>query len=118
MIGTGPFKVTKFDPSTGDVSTEKNADYWRKGFPYLDNLNFKIQESGDQRVSGLQGGQFDIIHDDNGVNYDTVKSFGDSIVTQLQPPGRREIGQALLNVTRPPLDDINIRKAIADGHRP
>jgi peptide/nickel transport system substrate-binding protein len=114
MIGTGPFEVTKFDPSTGDVTTKKNPNYWRKGFPYLDGLNFKIQESGDQRVNGLQGGQFDIIHDDVGVNYDTVQSFSD-ITTQLEPPGRREIGQALLNVTRPPLDDLNIRKAIAEG---
>jgi peptide/nickel transport system substrate-binding protein len=115
MIGTGPFKVTKFNASTGDVTTVKNPDYWRKGFPYLDGLNFKIQESGDQRVNGLQGGQFDIIHDDNGVNYDTVKGFGASFSTLLEPPGRRELGQALLNVTRPPLDDLNIRKAIAEG---
>jgi peptide/nickel transport system substrate-binding protein len=115
MIGTGPFQVTNFDPSTGDVTTKKNPNYWRKGFPYLDGLNFKIQESGDQRVNGLQGGQFDIIHDDNGVNYDTVKGFGSSIATQLEPPGRREIGQALLNVTRPPLNDLNVRKAIAMG---
>ncbi|MGZ4691226.1 MAG: ABC transporter substrate-binding protein [Acidimicrobiia bacterium] len=115
MIGTGPFKVTRFDPSTGDVTTVKNPDYWRKGYPYLDGLNFKIQESGDQRVSGLQGGQFDIIHDDIGVNYDTVKSFGSGFTTLVEPPGRREIGQALLNVTRPPLNDENIRKAIAMG---
>jgi peptide/nickel transport system substrate-binding protein len=115
MIGTGPFQVTKFDPSTGDVTTKKNANYWRKGFPYLDGLNFKIQESGDQRVNGLQGGQFDIIHDDIGVNYDTVKGLGSGFTTVLEPPGRREIGQALLNVTRPPLDDLNIRKAIAMG---
>jgi peptide/nickel transport system substrate-binding protein len=115
MIGTGPFKVTKFNASTGDVTTVKNPDYWRKGFPYLDGLNFKIQESGDQRVNGLQGGQFDIIHDDNGVNYDTVKGFGSSFTTLLEPPGRRELGQALLNVTRPPLDDLNIRKAMAEG---
>ena len=93
----------------------KNPDYWRKGFPYLDGLNFKIQESGDQRVNGLQGGQFDIIHDDNGVNYDTVKGFGSGFSTLLEPPGRRELGQALLNVTRPPLNDLNIRKAIAEG---
>ncbi|HEY3724338.1 MAG TPA: ABC transporter substrate-binding protein [Acidimicrobiia bacterium] len=115
MIGTGPFTVTNFNPSTGDVTTKKNPAYWRTGFPYLDGLNFKIQEAGDQRVNGLQGGQFDIIHDDNGVNYDTVKGFGSSFSTLLEPPGRRELGHALLNVTRPPLDDINIRKAIAEG---
>ncbi len=115
MIGTGPFKVTNFNASTGDVTTVKNTDYWRKGFPYLDGLDFKIQESGDQRVNGLQGGQFDIIHDDNGVNYDTVKGFGSGFSTLLEPPGRRELGQALLNVTRPPLNDLNIRKAIAEG---
>jgi peptide/nickel transport system substrate-binding protein len=32
-----------------------------------------------------------------------------------EPPGLREIGQTLLNVTRPPLNDVRIRRAIAMG---
>lgn len=115
MIGTGPFKLKNFNPTTGDVDVVKNATYWRKGFPYLNEIQWKIQEDGDQRVNGLQGGQFDVIHDDAGKNLKTIESFGSNFVTDLEPPGYREIGQALLNVTRPPLDDLNIRRALAEG---
>ncbi len=120
MIGTGPFKVTKFDPSTGDVKVVKNPDYWRKGFPYLDGINFKPQEDGYQRISGLQGGQFDIIHDDNGgLDLDTIKSSMPSAddLERAQRAAWRS-AHALPNVTRPPLDDLNIRKAIAMARRP
>ena len=60
MIGTGPFKLDSFDPTTGNVSVSKNPSYWRKGFPYLDGIDFIVQEESSQRWSGLEGGQFDI----------------------------------------------------------
>ncbi len=113
MIGTGPFALKDFNPTTGDVSVTKNEDYWRKGFPYLNEIQFKIQEDGDQRLNGLQGGQFDLIHDDSGKNLDTIEGFGGSFTVDQEPDGYRESGQTLLNVTRPPLDDLNIRRAIA-----
>jgi peptide/nickel transport system substrate-binding protein len=113
MIGTGPFKLKDFNPTTGDVSVVKNENYWRKGFPYLDEIQFKIQEDGDQRTNGLQGGQFDVIHDDTGKNLETIEGFGGGFTVDQEPPGLREIGQTLLNVTRPPLDDVRIRRAIA-----
>jgi peptide/nickel transport system substrate-binding protein len=114
MIGSGPFKVTHFDPSTGDVATEKNPGYWRTGYPYLDQLNFKISEGTDNRLNGLQGGQFDIMLDSSGASFETVKSLP-GLTYQLSPPGRRELGMVLLNVTRPPLDDLTVRRAIAQG---
>jgi peptide/nickel transport system substrate-binding protein len=115
MIGTGPFKLKDFNPTTGDVDVVKNPNYWRKGFPYLDEIQWKIQEDGDQRVNGLQGGQFDVIHDDAGKNLKTIEGFGGGFTTDLEPAGYRESGQALLNVTRPPLNDLNIRRAMAMG---
>ncbi|HEY3722350.1 MAG TPA: ABC transporter substrate-binding protein, partial [Acidimicrobiia bacterium] len=114
LIGSGPFEVTRFDPSTGDVATEKNPSYWRAGFPYLDHLNFKVQQGSDNRVNGLQGGQFDIMSDSSGAAYETVKTLPD-ITSQVAPAGRRELGMVLLNVTRAPLTDLAIRKAIVEG---
>lgn len=115
MIGTGPFKLKDFNPTTGDVDVVKNPDYWRKGYPLLDEIQWKIQEDGDQRVNGLQGGQFDVIHDDAGKNLKTIEGFGSGFTTDLEPAGYRESGHTLLNVTRPPLDDVNIRRALAMG---
>jgi len=90
LIGSGPFKVTSFDPSTGDVSTKKNASYWRAGYPLLDHLNFKIVPGTDNRLNGLQGGQLDIMSDSSGATFDTVKSLP-GITYQLAPAGRRAL---------------------------
>jgi peptide/nickel transport system substrate-binding protein len=114
LVGSGPFKVTSFDPSTGDVSTKKNRSYWRAGYPLLDHLNFKIVPGTDNRLNGLQGGQLDIMSDSSGATFDTVKSLP-GITYQLAPAGRRELGMVLLNVTRAPLDDFAIRKAVVQG---
>jgi peptide/nickel transport system substrate-binding protein len=114
LIGSGPFKVTSYDPSTGDVATTKNTHYWRAGFPYLDHLNFKAVPGSDNRVNGLQGGQFDVMLDSSGAAFDTVKSLP-NIAYQRAPAGRRELGMVLFNVTHAPLDDIKVRKAIVQG---
>lgn len=112
MIGTGPFKVDSFDPTTGNVSTSKNPNYWRKGFPYLDGINFIVQEESSQRWSGLEGGQFDVTHGSGGQDLSKVEAIN-GVVTQLEPKGRQEISHTLINVTRPPLDDVDARKAVA-----
>lgn len=112
MIGTGPFKLDSFDPTTGNVSVSKNPNYWRKGLPYLDGINFIVQEESSQRWSGLEGGQFDITHGSGGNDLSKAQAIS-GVQTDLEPKGRQEISQTLVNVTRPPLDDIDARKAVA-----
>jgi peptide/nickel transport system substrate-binding protein len=38
-VGTGPFKMTKYDRNVG-LTYAKNADYWEKGLPYLDGMEY------------------------------------------------------------------------------
>jgi len=113
MIGTGPFKLQSFDPTTGDVKVVRNPNYWRNGFPYLDGINFKPQEDSSQRIRGLQGGQFDITHDAGGLDLSEIKTTMPSAEIWNEPNGRMELAQLLPNVTRAPLDDLTARKAIA-----
>ncbi len=113
LIGSGPFKLKSFDPTTGDVSVVKNDDYWRDGFPYLDGINWKPQEESSQRIRGLQGGQFDITHSSGGLDLGEVESTVPSATVFQEPDGRMEISHTLLNVTRPPLDDLTARQAVA-----
>jgi peptide/nickel transport system substrate-binding protein len=112
MIGTGPFKLDSFDPTTGNVSVSKNPNYWRKGLPYLDGINFIVQEESSQRWSGLEGGQFDITHGSGGNDLSKAQAIS-GVQTTLEPKGRQEISQTLINVTRPPLNDVDARKAVA-----
>ncbi len=113
LIGTGPFKLKSFDPTTGDVSTVKNPDYWRKGLPYLDGINFKPNEESSSRLTGIQGGDIDITHSSGGKDLNTVKTNSPNATIVAEPDGRMELSHTLINVTRPPLDDIDARRAVA-----
>ena len=66
LIGTGPFKLVEWSPNDKLVA-EKNPNYWQKDengvqLPYLDQITFQPQENTSQLVSGLKGGQYDLIH--------------------------------------------------------
>ena len=111
LIGSGPFKLKSFDPASGDVAVVKNANYWRKGYPLLDGINWKVQGDSIQRMNGLEGGQFDVIHTSGGKDRKIVDGFGANITAE--PAGRREISQVLINLTRPPFNDPNARLALA-----
>ena len=117
MIGTGPFKLKSFDPTTGHVSVTKNPNYWQKGFPYLDGIDFIPQAESSQRVSGLQGGQFDMIQDSGGKDLDAVKAISGTNTVE-EPNGRMEISHTLPNVSVAPFNDLNARKAIAMAINP
>ena len=115
LIGTGPFKLAPggFDPTTGDVKTVKNTDYWRKGLPYLDGINFKPNEESSSRLTGIQGGDIDVTHSNGGKDINTLKQNAPNAVIVAEPDGRMEISHTLVNVTRPPLDDVDARRAVA-----
>ncbi len=115
MIGTGPFKLDKFDPTTGSVDVVRNPDYWREGFPYLDEIDFRVQGDGQARVRGLQGGQFTVLHDTGGLNLKTVAEMGRQARVVMEPFGRMEVSHMLLNVSKEPFDDPLARKAMVMG---
>ena len=49
-IGTGPFKFVDFKQNKS-ITIAKNPDYWKKGMPYLDGIEFPIiQQPCDRRA--------------------------------------------------------------------
>lgn len=58
-VGTGPFKFVSFTP---DVSFKavKNPDYWVKGKPYLDAVEFKLVANPETQKMLMQAGEGDI----------------------------------------------------------
>jgi peptide/nickel transport system substrate-binding protein len=69
-VGTGPFKFVSYTPNVVIKGTRFD-DYWQKGKPYVDNIEFYI--IGDQmtRAQSLQAGEMDVIDGDlSKVEYD------------------------------------------------
>ena len=61
-IGTGPFKVVEFKRNES-IKLVKNPDYWKKGKPHLDAIDWKIVPNRSTRMLGFQSGEFDMTFD-------------------------------------------------------
>jgi peptide/nickel transport system substrate-binding protein len=58
-IGTGPFKFVSFKQNEG-IKLTRNTDYWKKGKPYLDGIEFTIVPNRATAILGFETGRFDI----------------------------------------------------------
>jgi 4-phytase/acid phosphatase/peptide/nickel transport system substrate-binding protein len=111
-MGTGPFKLQEW--KSGDAFTVvKNPDYWGKGLPYLDKIVFKPMTDSQTRYASLQSGQAGIIWMDRGNLINKAKA--DSLLNvYFSEDNGAEI--FILNTSAPPLDDVNVRRALAHSH--
>ena len=58
-VGTGPFKFAEFK-SHASIKLTRNPDYWKKGQPYLDAIDWRIITSRSTRVLAFVAGEFDM----------------------------------------------------------
>jgi peptide/nickel transport system substrate-binding protein len=117
LIGTGPFVLDHWTVNQ-ELVANKNPDYWQKDskgrqLPYLDRITFKPVAEAVQRVNSLQGGQLDIMHTSDGQQVDALRQLEGQFSVLEQPKGRSEVRYYLMNAAKPPLDDLNARKAVA-----
>ncbi len=109
-IGTGPFRFVEFK-SNEVIRLEKNKDYWKKGFPYLDALEWSIVTNRSTRMLAFQAGKFDMtmIVDVTVPLYKEMREKAPQAQCALiQANGTV---QALFNPEKPPFDNPEIRMA-------
>ncbi len=58
-VGTGPFSYVSYTPQEGIV-IKKNPDYYIKGVPYLDEVDFKIVTSAETALLELKAGNIQV----------------------------------------------------------
>src|SRR5690606_5861978 len=93
----------------------KNADYWRDGLPYLDEIEFRFLPDGEARKNALIDGQINMMHTSNG---STIKELRDASSIELsETTAFGETNFTLLNHANPDshLNDIRVRRALAMG---
>lgn len=59
-IGTGPFKLASYSPGE-NIVLEKYEGYWKEGYPYLDQVEFKFIADVDTAFVELQAGTIDMM---------------------------------------------------------
>ncbi|MCC6745788.1 MAG: AAA family ATPase, partial [Acidobacteria bacterium] len=58
-VGTGPFRVTRFDPGRR-LDQEASPEYWRPGFPRTDGLRSRFGISQADILSGYREGRYSL----------------------------------------------------------
>ena len=117
-IGTGPFKVTTFQPGSA-IELARHDAYW-DGNPKLDTLTFTFNEDPGSRTMALRSGEADIVYRPEIEMMDALKQDGFLVeaaetfrVHQLTMNLEREHMQSL--AMRQLLDSLINRDEIANG---
>jgi peptide/nickel transport system substrate-binding protein len=111
-IGTGPFKLKEW--RRGEyVEYVRNPDYFVKGRPYLDGIRYLIISERGTRTAALQSGRLDVASPD-----ETPKPIAELLRAAVPQMVTTEVGTGvadslLLNSTRPPFNDVRVRRAIS-----
>jgi len=111
-IGTGPFKFVSFKQNEG-IKVERNPDYWKKGKPYLDGIEFTIVPNRGTAVLSFVSGRFDIVFP-----WEVTIPILKDIKTQLptaacQVTSMNNSTNLILNRDAPPFDNPDLREALS-----
>jgi peptide/nickel transport system substrate-binding protein len=110
-IGTGPFKFVDLNQNE-NIKFVKNENYWKKGLPYLDGVEWTIIKSRATRVLAFIAGRFDMTF-----NVDLtvpilkdVQSQAPDAVCELR--ATNNTSNIIVNRDSPPFDKAEIRRAM------
>jgi len=111
-IGTGPFKFVEFK-SNESIKLTRNAEYWKKGRPYLEGFEFTIIPNRSTAILAFIAGKFDVTfpYEVTVALLKDVKSQAPQAVCKLEPTNVST--NLIVNRDSPPFDNPDIRRAMA-----
>ena len=111
-IGTGPFKFVEFKANES-IKLTRNPDYWKKGLPHLDGIEFTIIPNRSTAILAFVAGKFDMTFPTE-VSIPLlkdVKSQDPKAICVVEPDNVST--NIIVNSTAPPFNNIDIRRAMA-----
>lgn len=111
-IGTGPYQLERFDSEEG-VYLTRFDDYW--GEPAkIENIEILYIADTTARTLALMSGDVDMIEGVRAPGWvPSIQAQNPDLVFDMTAPG--SFNTLFFNLTRPPLDNILVRQAIAHG---
>jgi len=107
-IGTGPFMLKEYVPKEKVVEV-RHPDFFR-GKPKLDQVEFWFMPDASSREMAFRKGEIDIVEGEREQAW--VKKMRDIPGTAIEIFGPGETLVLHFNMTKKPLDDIRVRRAI------
>ncbi len=113
-VGTGPFVYQDWQPNNHFTCT-RNANYWRQGLPYLDQITLRPIPDTIQREATLKTGGVDMIGstDPNTINRFQGQSGYQVVDSATGVIGEPSMAFVMLNTVVAPTNDLSIRQALA-----
>jgi peptide/nickel transport system substrate-binding protein len=111
-IGTGPFKFVEFKRNES-VRLAKNPDYWKKGLPRLDGIEYRVIDNRSTRILAFIAGDLDLtfVSDVTVAGLKDISAKAPSAICQFVPSNNTI--NMIVNSGAPPFDKPEIRKAMA-----
>ena len=109
-IGTGPFALKAWLPNT-KVILERNPNYWKSGQPYLDGVELIVIPDAATLAINMESGAIDMAYALSPTDLRRLQPNKD--VRVILAGYGSDYNDVLMNVTRPPFDNVKVRAAIA-----
>ena len=110
-VGTGAYKMTEWTLGQRLVF-DKNPDYWIAGAPYLDQIVFEVGQEPVVALLRLQNGEVDVPGDGIPPAKLTEVMGDPEQAARVVQGGQLHTGYITLNVTTPPFDKVEVRRAV------
>jgi peptide/nickel transport system substrate-binding protein len=110
-IGTGPFKLAIFNEFQY-VRVVRNPDYWRKGRPYLDSIEFTVVNTPSTAILSFVAGRFDLTFPWEVTPSDLRIIKRESPKAVCETTSMNLNLNLLVNRDAPPFDNADIRRAL------
>ena len=114
-VGTGPFRFESYRRDD-QVVLLRNPAYFKPGLPRLDKLVFRILPNASTQVNALLAGEVDMLQRVSALDAQRLKGQAMTLVDTRAAAGGAHCTMTLaFNLQRPRLDDLRVRRAIAQA---
>jgi peptide/nickel transport system substrate-binding protein len=111
-IGTGPFKFVELKQNES-IKLTRNPDYFKKGLPYLDGIEYTIIRNRATAVLAFVAGKIDATFptEMTAALIKDIKTQDPTAICEIAPINVSS--NLILNRDKPPFDNADLRKALA-----
>ncbi len=114
ILGSGPFRLKEYKKDIS-IEYEKNPDYFKEGYPYLDGLKyFVIVDTSTITAAYLSGQVMMTTFANSNLNVRDGEQLQERIGDRatVHYPGPLGWAGFMMNTTREPFDDVRVRQAV------
>jgi peptide/nickel transport system substrate-binding protein len=111
-VGSGPFRFQEW--LKGDhITLARNDKYFKAGKPYLDRVVYRVMPSAAAAAIAFEKGEVDYFLNPTPLDVARLKHLPDVVITDKGREGYATVETLIPNLTRAPLSDPRVRRAMA-----